>query len=160
MIDGKYLLLGSNIGDRENNLTLAIEKIQEHAGPIVRQSSIYQTKAWGIEDQEDFLNQVVVIETDLSPKDLLEVILNIEINMGRIRKQKWGARLIDIDILFYDNLVHDTKELRIPHPGIPDRRFTLEPLAEINPDGVHPILKKTLSSLLESSQDKLNVQKL
>ena len=160
MIEGIYLLLGSNLGDREQNLTAAIQNISESAGPIIRISSIYQTKAWGIEDQEDFLNQVVVIETNLKPAELLAVILDIEVKMGRIREQKWGTRLIDIDILFYNDEIVDTPQLSVPHPGIPDRRFTLVPLVELNPDGLHPIENRSLSSLLASCSDQLEVLKL
>ena len=158
MIDGKYLLLGSNLGDRQENLKTAKKNIEKLAGPITRESSIYQTSAWGIEDQGDFLNQVVVVSTSLNPSELLETLLGIEKDMGRIRKQKWGSRLIDIDILFYDNQVVQLHNLKIPHPGIPDRRFTLVPLIEIDPDGVHPETGLQFQELLDNCEDKLQVE--
>ncbi|MDX1627089.1 MAG: 2-amino-4-hydroxy-6-hydroxymethyldihydropteridine diphosphokinase [Fulvivirga sp.] len=160
MMDGIYLLLGTNLGDKKKNLKHAIELIKEKTGPVIAFSSIYKTAAWGIEDQPDFFNQVVTINSELDPEELLNTLHQIEKQLGRVRKEKWGARRIDIDILYYNNQVIDTKNLQVPHPGIADRRFTLEPLVELAPDFVHPALNKTNKRLLDECRDDLRVDRL
>src|SRR6478609_4150733 len=135
-----FLLLGSNLGNAELHLKDATEAIRIQAGLIIQASSIYSTKAWGKTDQPDFLNQVIEISCDQTPHELLGLLLKIEIDLGRVRKEKWGARLIDIDILFFDNEHILESDLKIPHPEIANRRFTLVPLAEIAPDLIHPVL--------------------
>ncbi len=153
-----YLLLGSNEGNRTLHLSDAIEHIQAHVGSIIRKSKIYETGAWGKNDQPDFLNQVISVETTLSPHPLLENLMAIENKMGRQRIEKWGQRLIDLDILLYEDLVVDEGNLRIPHPGIPFRRFTLVPLKEMAPDLLHPLTKTDISTLLKECPDQLPVK--
>ena len=160
MMKGKYLLLGTNLGDRKSNLSQAISAIQMNIGDITARSAIYKTGAWGFTDQPDFFNQVIKIKTELLPGELLEKIEKIQLEMGRIRWKNWRARLIDIDILYYDNLVLDSPELRIPHPEIQNRRFTLVPLCEIAPQEVHPELKKSNADLLDETMDTLEVKKI
>ena len=154
-----YLLIGGNIGDRELNLTRAKEYIVQKCGELSAQSSIYQTAAWGLEDQEPFLNQVLLIETIFDPYQLLKEILAIEELLGRKRDVKYGPRIIDIDILLFDDEIISTKGLTVPHPQMQNRRFVLEPLAEIAGSFFHPVLKKSIVQLLEECPDKLAVQK-
>jgi 2-amino-4-hydroxy-6-hydroxymethyldihydropteridine diphosphokinase len=155
-----FLSLGSNEGNRMAWLDKAIDLIATDCGTITGRSSVYETAAWGINDQPDFLNMVVSVQTTLSPKDLLAAILHIETVLGRHRVIKWGPRIIDIDILLYNDLVLQSPDLIIPHPYIQDRKFTLLPLAELAPDYVHPKFQKTINELLTKCADKLEVQKL
>ena len=156
MAKGIYLLLGSNIGDKRQQLVTAIEKINKN-NRIFKQSSIYKTTAWGNADQSPFYNQVVQINTFLEPAQLLTDLLRIEKEMGRIREGKWRPRIIDIDILYYNDAIIETKQLTIPHPEIQNRRFTLVPLVEISPEFSHPILKKNQKELLHFCMDMLEV---
>jgi 2-amino-4-hydroxy-6-hydroxymethyldihydropteridine diphosphokinase len=155
-----YLLIGGNVGDRFKNLEKAAQLIDEQAGKVVHRSGIYETAAWGKEDQPAFLNQVLQVETDKNPQALLQSILQIELLMGRARKEKYGPRIIDIDILLYNDLQLNTNELVIPHPQLQLRRFALTPLAEISPGLIHPGLKKSVDELLLECPDKLAVNKL
>ena len=143
-----FLLLGSNLGRRELSLQKAIAYIGQEVGSVVKQSSVYETQAWGKTDQPDYLNQVIIVKTNLTPREVLKSILQIELNMGRERKEKWGERIIDIDILFYEDMIVNEADLVIPHPELQNRRFTLAPLAQIAPDWVHPVLNKTMFTLL------------
>ncbi|MCU0388791.1 MAG: 2-amino-4-hydroxy-6-hydroxymethyldihydropteridine diphosphokinase [Chitinophagaceae bacterium] len=154
-----YLLTGGNLGDRVYNLETARELIEEECGAIVKQSSIYETAAWGPVSQPDFLNQVLQIETPLSPQKLLQVLLQIENEMGRHREERYAARTIDLDILFYNDLTVDEEGLIIPHPRLYTRRFVLVPLAEIAPGLIHPILLQNIATLLKQCQDPLDVKK-
>ncbi len=155
-----YLLLGSNEGDREKWLRDAIIRVATDCGTIVRMSSIYSTAAWGLEDQPDFLNMALAIDTTLSPIALLAAIQQIESDFGRQRTVKWGQRTLDIDIIFYGNEVVDIPGLKIPHPQLAKRRFALEPLCQIASEHVHPVTKKTVVALLNECTDKLEVEKL
>ena len=142
----------------QKNLEIALNGISSF-GPIKRTSSIYESESWGIKNQPNFLNQVVEISTALEPEDLLQKALKLENSMGRERGEKWGSRIIDIDLLFYGNRVIDTETLKLPHPGIESRRFTLIPLAEMDPEWMHPISLKTMESLLSQCQDQGWVKK-
>jgi 2-amino-4-hydroxy-6-hydroxymethyldihydropteridine diphosphokinase len=153
-----FLLLGSNLGDRNNTISGAIKLLQE-IGNLVGFSSVYQTAAWGKKDQPDFLNQVILLETLLSPQDLLKKIMEIEIKMGRIRANKWAERTIDIDILYFNKDIIVSDHLKIPHPQIQFRRFTLIPLNEIAPELKHPVLNITSAQMLERCEDALEVKK-
>ncbi len=144
-----YLSLGSNLGDRELNLHNANAHLEPRVQSILR-SSIYETDPWGYADQPTFLNQVIKAETSLEPFKLLVFLKEIEVAMGRQETFRFGPRLIDLDILFYDDLVLDTPNLTIPHPRILERAFVLIPLAEIAPDLHHPIFNKTIQELKTS----------
>jgi 2-amino-4-hydroxy-6-hydroxymethyldihydropteridine diphosphokinase len=155
-----FLLLGSNLGDRLHHLSQAKDEIAHHVGDIQTFSSIYKTAPWGDSDQPEFFNQVLLVLTTHPPELVLEKILMIETRMGRLRKKKWGPRVIDIDILFYDQLIVNTENLTIPHPSLQTRRFTLVPLVEIHPELQHPILKKNVRTLLHECPDNLEVSKV
>lgn len=154
---GIFLLLGSNQRNPVDRLAEAAERIEKEAGKIVARSSVYRTAAWGVEAQPDFFNQVVEIESPQGPDDLMKKLLAIERAMGRVRVEKWGPRIIDIDILFYGEQVISNDSLSVPHPGIPDRKFTLLPLSQIAPGLLHPVLKKTIVTLLRECRDPLSV---
>ena len=154
-----YLLLGSNLGDRLFLLKQAAGYIETQAGTIVQYSSIYETKSWGKTDEPDYLNQVLLINTMLQPYELLAKLLEIELLLGRKREEKWGSRTMDIDILFYDEMIINELGLTIPHPQLHNRRFTLEPLVELAPDFIHPVLQKALKKLKDDLQDELQVKK-
>ncbi|HXL56811.1 MAG TPA: 2-amino-4-hydroxy-6-hydroxymethyldihydropteridine diphosphokinase [Chitinophagaceae bacterium] len=155
-----YLLTGGNLGNRLNNLDDAAKLIEQYCGKIVQQSSIYKTAAWGFKDQPDFYNQVLAITTNLSPEQLMQKLLAIEEKMGRKREVKMGPRIIDIDILlFNDEIIHQS-HLSIPHPRLHERRFALTPLAEIAPNIIHPVLHKTSQELLLECSDTLDVHKM
>ena len=142
------------------NLEIAVVSIAKKVGHISACSSIYQTSAWGNTNQPDFLNMVVSVETNLSPETLLENTQQIELEMGRIRKEHWGERNIDIDILFYEEILLISSNLSIPHPYIADRKFVLAPLLELNPDFKHPILKQTVKELYLNCNDRMKVEKI
>jgi len=155
-----HLLIGGNLGDRKENLLTAISLINEQCGPLTRSSSVYETEAWGKTDQPSFLNQALEISTPLNARQLIRKILKIEKEMGRVRKEKLGPRIIDIDILLFENEIHDLRFLKIPHPEMQNRRFVLVPLTEIDPTLQHPVLKKTIAELLEECPDNLEVTKI
>lgn len=155
-----YLLLGSNLGNRQVFLQQATQYIENEIAPVVKASSVYETQSWGKMDAPDYLNQVIMLQTDIPPQVILKKILDIEIVLGRRREEKWGSRTIDIDILFYGNAIINEPGLHIPHPELHNRRFTLEPLSEIAPDLVHASYKKSLLELKNELQDSLIVKKL
>lgn len=155
-----YFLLGSNLGDRQTYIREAIQRIGRHFGPPVTESSIYVSAPWGLAGQPDFLNQVIAVKTELSPHEGLSIIKEIEQDLGRTRSEKWGARTIDIDILFWGNEIMNEPALEIPHPGISRRRFTLVPLNEVAATLVHPAVHKTIAQLLAECEDSLPVNKL
>jgi 2-amino-4-hydroxy-6-hydroxymethyldihydropteridine diphosphokinase len=152
-----YLILGSNLGDKSENLHLAKSHIENQCGRILKASPIYQTAAWGKTDEPIFVNQVLFIETLLTPQALLTTILNIEQTMGRLRSTKYAARTIDIDILFYNRSIIQEANLIIPHPEIANRRFVLLPLAALVPNKIHPVYKKSIKDLLAACTDTLEV---
>jgi 2-amino-4-hydroxy-6-hydroxymethyldihydropteridine diphosphokinase len=153
-----YLLIGGNIGDRFYFLGEASRLISQQCGSISRSSAVYETAAWGKEDQPAFLNQVLVIHTALEPLELMTIILEIEQKMGRLRRERNGERNIDIDILYYENDVVELPDLTIPHPRIYMRKFALIPLFELNPAKLDPVQQKTIQEMLESCPDNLEVR--
>jgi 2-amino-4-hydroxy-6-hydroxymethyldihydropteridine diphosphokinase len=155
-----YLLLGANLGERLATIERALAFIEASVGAVVGQSSMYQTAPWGNTQQPPFLNQVVQVKTQLRPAEVLAQILTIEKQLGRVRTQHWGARLIDIDILYYDHLMFQTDELNIPHPHLHERRFTLVPLVEIAPHYIHPTIGQSNQWLLDNCLDMSDLQKL
>lgn len=155
-----YLLTGGNVGDSLKTLQRANGLIEERVGTIIKSSSVYKTAAWGKTDQDDFLNQVLEIETFLSPEELMDTLLEIEMDLGRKRLEKYGPRIIDLDILFYDDRVLKSERLTIPHPQIQFRRFVLQPLNELEPELFHPVLKKSIGELLKDCPDLLEVKPL
>ncbi len=157
-MQGIYLSLGSNLGDREKNLIRAQELLTFNRIIISRASSIYETEAWGKEDQPNFLNQVLEVVTDLSPRFLVNRIGVIEKEMGRVRIEKWGERLIDIDILYFNDEIIEEKDLVIPHPEIQNRRFVLEPMVEIGADQIHPVIGQTQRELFSLCSDQLSTE--
>lgn len=154
-----FILTGGNIGDRVQNLQAAAESIEKFCGKIVSKSSVFETAAWGNQDQAAFLNQVLEIETHISASSLLRKLLAIEANMGRLRTAKNEPRIIDLDILFYNNFIIKLPHLQVPHPQIQERRFVLEPLNEIASDFIHPILHQSVHQLLMTCLDPLDVKK-
>lgn len=144
-----YLSLGSNLGDREAKLREAIQRLSE-AGTVTKISSWYETEPVEFTEQPWFLNAVVEFKTELSALELMRLLLEVERAMGRERTRPKGPRVIDLDLLLFDNESFNTPELTIPHPAMHERRFVLEPLAEIAPEAEHPILRKTALGLLKS----------
>lgn len=157
LMNGIYLLLGTNLGDRSSNLQMALDLLKRNGCRIVQASMVYGSEPWGISDQPAFLNQVVQTETEHSPEELLALLLKTEKEMGRIRRVKWGERLIDLDILYYNDLICQSKTLEVPHPEIGNRRFTLVPLVELAPDEKHPVSGLSQSQLLSDCPDPLKV---
>ena len=153
-----YLLIGGNMGDRLQNLRQSINRLSA-CGTVMQQSAVYETEAWGKTEQDPFLNQALLLETSLPAQSLISAILAIEEEMGRSRTEKYGPRIIDIDILFYNAGIIHEPHLTIPHPEIQNRRFALAPMHEIAPQLIHPVLHKTIQQLLDECPDKLEVRK-
>lgn len=142
-----YIALGTNLGERLSNLSAAIAALAPKV-TVLAESYIYETPPWGYENQPAFLNKVIKAETGLEPGSLLEYLKQIEVGLGREKSVRWGPRLIDLDILFYDNLIIDTPPLVIPHPRLQERAFVLVPLADIASEFMHPIFRKSVKEFL------------
>lgn len=154
-----YLILGGNIGDKARILEKAIDQVEQKLDARATKSSIYVTAAWGNENQPEFYNQVIKIETNFSATAVLKTVLEIEESLGRKRNsEKWQERTIDIDILFYNDAIIEFPDLRIPHPFIPERKFVLVPMNEIASEFIHPVLKKSIKQLLDECKDELEVK--
>lgn len=144
-----YISFGSNIGDREKAIEEALDLIDQNQMKITKRSDIYETEPYGYTDQPVFLNGAVEVETKLTCREVLERLLSIEKEVGRVRKFKWGPRLIDLDIIFFNDEIYDEEDLKVPHTDMQNRDFVLKPLNELCPDIIHPVLKKTIKELLE-----------
>jgi 2-amino-4-hydroxy-6-hydroxymethyldihydropteridine diphosphokinase len=147
-----YIGIGSNLGSREKNCKDAVSFLVKNGIAIIKRSPMIETEPWGVTDQPKFINMAIEAETDLEPEELLKVLKSIELKTGRLPGTRWGPRVIDLDMLFYDDLVIKTADLEVPHPGIKDREFVLKPLAEIAPDKIHPVLQKSIKVLLQEIQ--------
>jgi 2-amino-4-hydroxy-6-hydroxymethyldihydropteridine diphosphokinase len=159
-MNGIYFIIGGNLGDRLALIEECKQKIKKILGPILRSSSIYESESWGETNNPNYLNQVLFIESKFSAKEVLEKALEIEKELGRTRDKKWESRLIDIDILFFNDEIIEEKNLKIPHPHLQNRKFVLVPLNEIASEFVHPVLKTTISNLLDNCSDNLKVSNL
>jgi 2-amino-4-hydroxy-6-hydroxymethyldihydropteridine diphosphokinase len=155
-----YLSIGGNEGNRFSNLKQAVTNIEIFCGELLLQSSLYETAPWGKTDQHSFLNQALLIQTGLDAVSAMKIILEIEEKMGRKRKEKYGSRIIDIDILFFNNEILQLPQLKIPHPEIQNRRFVLVPMNEIASSFIHPVSHKTIRELLDECPDQLSVKKI
>jgi 2-amino-4-hydroxy-6-hydroxymethyldihydropteridine diphosphokinase len=155
-----FLLIGGNEGDSASQLAKACEKIEGAGCKILRRSALYETAPWGKTDQNDFLNQALQIQTSLDAPALMDTLLEIEKIMGRIRLEKYGSRIIDIDMLFFNEEIIHSPRLIIPHPEIQNRRFVLVPMEEIAPDHCHPVLRQSIRELLAACPDKGEVKRL
>lgn len=159
-MNSAYLILGSNIGNSIEIIEKTKNLIISDIGNILKESSIYESAAWGNENQANFFNQALLISTCFSASDLLKLVLEIEKKLGRVRDgSKWMARIIDIDILFFNDDIIETNELKVPHPYIEQRRFVLMPMEEIASDFKHPQSKKSINELLAKCPDRLEVFK-
>ena len=153
-----YISLGSNLGDRAGNIKKTVEELSADKKLKIREkSAVYETEPVGGSPQDYFLNQVIGIETNLTPHDLLRSLLEIERKLGRKRGIRWGERLIDLDILLFDDLILKEFDLEIPHPRLFRRKFVLVPLAEINPELYHPVLRKKITDIVKDLKDNKNV---
>ncbi|HSQ44114.1 MAG TPA: 2-amino-4-hydroxy-6-hydroxymethyldihydropteridine diphosphokinase [Ginsengibacter sp.] len=154
-----FIALGGNVGNVSETFMVAIEKIEEKIGRVIMQSSLYKTEPWGNKNQDDFLNSVIGVETNLTSVEVLKNILFIEKELGRDRNKdnQFAPRLIDIDILFYGNKIINSDNLIIPHPRLHLRNFVLTPLMEIAPRFIHPVLNKTIEEISESNNDASEV---
>ena len=157
-IENIFLGLGSNQGDRELNLKNSIKLLNSKAGKVLNTSRIYESEPWGVKNQNYFLNQVIEIETHIDPIDLLNICKNIEYDMGRNPEIRWGKRVIDIDILYYQSRVINQKKLIIPHKLMHERKFVMIPLNDLNENHLHPILKITNKEILNNCIDSCKVK--
>lgn len=155
-----YISLGTNLGDKKSNLSSAKTKLEAAGQQILNESAIYQTAPWGKTDQPDFFNQVIKIQSFLEARELMDLLLEIEFTMGRKREEKFGPRIIDLDLLIFGDKVVDESQLQIPHLAMASRRFILKPLAEIAASLVHPVSGKTIRQMLKECRDDLAVHKI
>jgi 2-amino-4-hydroxy-6-hydroxymethyldihydropteridine diphosphokinase len=156
-----YLSLGTNRGNRSANLDRAVTLLSEWVGNIVSLSSLYETPPWRMVDKTDFFNRVLLLETALTATQLIDTVILVESMMGRVRtSKKYEPRIIDIDILFFNEEIINTEELTVPHPLMAERKFVLEPMMEIAPKFIHPVFKKNMVQLLNECEDKSAIKKL
>ena len=148
-----YIALGSNLGDKEANLRQALKMLLVKGLQIRSVSSFFKTEPYGVTDQPEFINAVAYVKTDLAPEKLLKLLLDTELEMGRVRLRHWGERNIDLDLLLYDDLIYYSEKLVLPHPDMQNRLFVLQPLSEIAADKIHPVYKKSIQNLLKSLTD-------
>ena len=148
-----YIALGSNLGDKEANLRQALKMLLVKGLQIRSASSFFKTEPYGVTDQPEFINAVACVKTDLAPEKLLKLLLDTELEMGRVRLRHWGERNIDLDLLLYDDLIYYSEKLVLPHPDMQNRLFVLQPLSEIAADKIHPVYKKSIQTLLKSLTD-------
>lgn len=148
-----YIALGSNLGDKEANLRQALKMLLVKGLQIRSVSSFFKTEPYGVTDQPEFINAVACVKTDLAPEKLLKLLLDTELEMGRVRLRHWGERNIDLDLLLYDDLIYYSEKLVLPHPDMQNRLFVLQPLSEIAADKIHPVYKKRIQNLLKSLTD-------
>lgn len=149
-----YIGIGSNLGNRQENCLRAIELLQKKDIIVTKRSSLYETEPWGVKDQPRFINMAIEIDTSLEPKELLKILKNIEKELGREKSSKWGPRIIDLDILLFDDIILNEDNLKIPHPLMQERDFVLRPLCEIAPDIYHPLLKLSIYELMQKIHRK------
>lgn len=154
-----YISAGSNLGNRESNLKKSIDLISEHCS-VIYVSSIYETEPVGKTEQPYFMNAVFRIGTVMLPHCLLKILKGVESEMGRVSKERWGPRIIDLDIVLYGNIIIDTPGLKIPHPEMHDRKFVLEPLCELSPELIHPLLKQDIKTILEHLETDKKTRKI
>ncbi len=155
-----FIALGSNLGDKENNMKEALQRLAQKGVTICKVSDFLETSPYGVTDQPVFLNAVAEVKTDNSPTELLRVLLQIEREMGRKRIRHWGERNIDLDLLMYDDQIINLPDLQVPHPDMQNRDFVLCPLAQIAPHAVHPVLRKTAGQLWKELQDRGKSEKM
>ena len=148
-----YIALGSNLGDKEANLRQALKMLLVKGLQIRSVSSFFFFFFYGVTDQPEFINAVACVKTDLAPEKLLKLLLDTELEMGRVRLRHWGERNIDLDLLLYDDLIYYSEKLVLPHPDMQNRLFVLQPLSEIAADKIHPVYKKSIQNLLKSLTD-------
>lgn len=152
-----FLITGGNLGNRKKNLQTAVTLIEEQVGRIIQSSKIYETEPWGLAGQPAFYNQGHIVKSKLDAQTIIDVILKIEVKMGRVRTVKNAARIIDIDILFFNDEIINEPNLIVPHPEIINRRFVLMPLYELMPEMIHPVTGKSIAELLSTCKDELKV---
>ena len=156
-MEKSYVLLGSNMGDRTSILEEARNMIEARCGKIIKMSSLYESEPWGFDAEQNFINQAICVETELSAHELLRELLSIEIELGRDRSRHYEtyvSRPIDLDVIYYGEMINDDRELILPHPRLHLRRFVLEPLCEISSDFIHPVFNVTNKELLDRCEDE------
>jgi 2-amino-4-hydroxy-6-hydroxymethyldihydropteridine diphosphokinase len=149
-----YIAFGSNIGDRYKAVDDALAMVEQKGMKITNKSKVYETEPYGYTDQPPFINGAIEVETELNCRQVLETLLGIESDIGRVRQIRWGPRIIDLDILLFNEEIYDEEDLKVPHPDMQNRAFVLNPLADICPDYVHPILKRTVLELKSELKEK------